>query len=545
VGVIEAGGAYVPLDPGYPAERLRYMIEDSGVEVILTDHAGAKWLPSTAARLLLIEEIGKAAEEVPTASVGPESLAYVIYTSGSTGRPKGVMVEHRPIVRLTKNNPFVHLGPDAVMLQYAPATFDAATFEIWGSLLNGARLVIAPPGTLSLEELGAVIRERQITTLWLTAGLYHLIVDERLDDLRGVRELLAGGEALSADHVKRLLTRAPGVTLINGYGPTEGTTFTCCRPIVSAGEIGETVPIGRPIANTKAYVLDHNLSPVPVGVAGELYIGGDGLARGYVGTPRLTAEQFFPNPFGTGRLYRTGDRVRWTTRGELEFLGRLDEQLKVRGFRVEPSEIESALREHELVGDAVIIGRKPQVGGTTALLGYITRRNGADAPAPGEVREYLRGRLPEHMVPSRILVLDALPLTPNGKIDRKALPALELVTERTAAAIAPRDDLEQLIAATCREVLGVATLSIHDNFFDLGAHSLLITKIHARLQPNLDRELSLVDFFTYPTVATLARFLSSTQEQTSLRKSYERAAARRQAWIRGQRMQSERQGELE
>jgi amino acid adenylation domain-containing protein/non-ribosomal peptide synthase protein (TIGR01720 family) len=531
VGVIEAGGAYVPLDPGYPAERLRYMIEDSGVEVILTDHAGAKRLPATAARLLLIEEssphpafghplpqagegadcsdraFSRLREKVPEGRMRAESLAYVIYTSGSTGRPKGVMVEHRPIVRLTKNNPFVQLGPDAVMLQYAPATFDAATFEIWDPLLNGARLVLAPPGTLSLEELGAVIRSSGVNTLALTTGLFHAMVDERLEDLHGLREFLAGGDALSGEHVKRLLGTIPTVVAINGYGPTEATTLAACYRIESAGQVAHDVPIGRAIANTTMYVLDERLQPVPVNLTGELYIGGDALARGYAGGPALTAERFVPNPFRPGeRLYRTGDVGRWNSRGELEFLGRFDEQLKVRGFRVEPGEIEAALREHEAVGNAAVIGRKEGIAATTILVAFVTPRPEADSPEPTLLRDFLRGRLPEHIVPAQIAVLDQLPLTPNGKVDRKALRTLGVASPQPAGEkAAPQTNDEETLLRIWSEVLKVDRIGVHDNFFELGGDSILGLLVVSRAR---DAGLILVPaaLFEHPTIAGLAAF---------------------------------------
>jgi aspartate racemase len=271
-----------------------------------------------------------------------------MYTSGSTGQAKGVAVTHRSVLRLVRGANYVDLGPEQVLLQLAPATFDAATFEIWGALLNGGRLVVAPPGPLSLEEIGRTVREGEVTTLWLTAGLFHQVVDQRAEDLSGVRQLLAGGDVLSPRHVRTVLEASDHLVLVNGYGPTENTTFTACHRMTDPRQIGETVSIGRPVSNTRIYVLDSEMKPVPVGVTGELYTGGDGLARGYLRGPELTAERFVPDPFADesgGRLYRTGDLARYTDDGLIEFVGRVDEQVKVRGFRIEPGEVEAALVE--------------------------------------------------------------------------------------------------------------------------------------------------------------------------------------------------------
>jgi aspartate racemase len=341
LGVLKAGGAYVPLDPTYPPERLAFMLEDAQAQVLLTQGSIAPTLPPTPAQVLCLDRewgrIARAPEGNPPRSVSSEHLAYVMYTSGSTGIPKGTSIMHRSVVRLVKQTHYADLTAEEVFLQFAPISFDAATLELWGSLLNGARLVVFPAYTPSLEELGEVLRQHRVTTLWLTAGLFHQMVDQRLEDLGGVRQLLAGGDVLSVPHVRKVLEAIQGGKLINGYGPTENTTFTCCHPLTEVGQIGASVSIGRPIANTQVYILDPHLQPVPVGVAGELYIGGDGLARDYFHRPELTAEKFFPHPFSEvpgARLYRTGDLARYLPDGNIEFLGRMDHQVKVRGFRI-------------------------------------------------------------------------------------------------------------------------------------------------------------------------------------------------------------------
>src|SRR3569832_2238691 len=301
LGILLAGGAYVPLDPAYPAERLTFMLEDTQVSVLLTQQQLVEKLPSHQAQVVCLDSdwqtMAQHSENNPESYVRPDHLAYVMYTSGSTGRPKGVSVIHQGVVRLVKQTNYASFSNQEVFLQLAPISFDASTFEIWGSLLNGARLVVMPPQTPSLQELGQALGQHQVTTLWLTAGLFHLMVDERLEDLKGVRQLLAGGDVLSISHVKKVVQNIPGLTMINGYGPTENTTFTCCYPITEPSGVSTSVPIGCPIANTQVYLLDDHLQPVPVGVPGELYIGGDGLARGYLNRPDLTSERFIPNPF--------------------------------------------------------------------------------------------------------------------------------------------------------------------------------------------------------------------------------------------------------
>jgi acyl-coenzyme A synthetase/AMP-(fatty) acid ligase/acyl carrier protein len=442
----------------------------------------------------------------------------VTYTSGSTGSPKGVAVPHRAVVRLVRGNDYARMGPDEVFLQLAPVSFDASTFEIWGALLSGARLAVAPSHALSLAEVGRAVREHQVTTLWLTAGLFNQMVDDRLDDLRGVRQLLAGGDVLSVRHVRRVLDELPACRLINGYGPTEATTFSCCytapRPLPEACE---SLPIGGPIANTRAYVLDRHLSPVPVGVPGELYIGGDGLARGYLGRPGLTAERFVPDPFAAepgSRLYRTGDRVRWLPEGVLEFHGRLDEQVKIRGFRIEPGEIEAALAGHPAVREAAVLAQ-PGRHGDKHLVAYFV----GSAPVT-ELRRHLEGRLPGYMVPAAYVALDALPLTASGKLDRAALPAL--APAPTEAFVPPRGTAETVLAGIWAEVLGVPSVGAHDNFFDLGGHSLMATRVVSRIRDEFGTDLPLRALFETPTVSGLA---GAVERATASRSARPEAAA--------------------
>ncbi len=362
LGILKAGGAYVPLDPSYPADRLAWMLADSEARVLLGQPELLAELPEEmgGTSVMALTADPEVVEEAEPQGPLPGGLAYVMYTSGSTGRPKGAGVTHRNIVRLVRESGFADLGAGQVFLQLAPISFDASTLEIWAPLLNGGRIAIFPPRRPSLEELGETIARFGVTSLWLTAGLFHQMVDERLEALRPLRQLLAGGDVLSPPHVRRALLGLPGLTLINGYGPTEGTTFTCCFPMTAPEQAGATVPLGRPIGNTRTYVLGTDLRPVPIGVWGDLCIAGEGLSRGYLGRPDLTAERFVPDAFAAepgGRLYRTGDVVRFRPDGLIEFLGRRDGQVKLRGFRIELGEIESALARHPAVREAVVVAR--------------------------------------------------------------------------------------------------------------------------------------------------------------------------------------------
>ncbi len=496
LAVLKAGGAYVPVDPDHPRERLAYLLGDAAVSVTVTRAALADRLP--AGQVLCVDDpsLTHEPEHAPETVTSPENLAYVMYTSGSTGTPKGAAIPHRAIVRLVRDTDFMRLGADEVFLQLAPLSFDAATLELWGPLLNGGRLALAPAGSPSIQQIGEVIARERVTSLWLTASLFHLVVDEHPEALAGVRQLLAGGEALSPEHVRRALEAHPGMRLINGYGPTENTTFTCCHTIPLEDAARGAIPIGRPVAHTRVYVLDAALRPVPVGVPGELYAAGAGLARGYLDRPAQTADKFVPDPFRPGeRMYRTGDRARWRADGVVEFLGRVDTQVKIRGFRIEPGEIEAALEAHPDVREAVVLVRE-DVPGERRLVAYVV-----GAPAGLDLRAYLAERLPPFMLPSAVVMLDALPLTANGKTDRRALPAPELAAD---AYVAPRTPVEEVLAGIWEEVLRVERVGADDDFFQLGGHSLLATRVISRVRTALSVEVPLRALFEAPTVAGLA-----------------------------------------
>ena len=469
LAILKAGGAYLPLDPSYPEERLAYMIRDSGAHLVLIgedDRVARAGLP---AELIVLDKASLAEEttDAPACGVVAENLVYVMYTSGSTGTPKATGIVHYNVTRLVRGANYVDIKPDDVFLQLAPLAFDAATFEIWGALLNGAKLVLYPDSLLDLTKLKRLIADNGVSILWLTAGLFNRIVDESPSLLAPVRQLLAGGDALSVPHVKRVLAELP-CGVINGYGPTECTTFSVCFRVPGADAIETTVPIGRPVSNAQAYVLDDALELVPPGEAGELYIGGDGLSRGYFRRPGLTAERFVANPFGPPgtRLYRTGDLVRHREDGTLEFLGRADRQLKVRGYRIEPGEIEAALLSLSGVRQA-LIAALPDALGDKRLVAYLTGESGA-LPETAELRAALKAKLPDHMVPSAFVVLDELMLTPNGKVDRGALPAPDWRPARNATRGSPRTIIEKKIAQIWSEILGIEDIGVRDDFFVVG-----------------------------------------------------------------------------
>ncbi|MGZ3461732.1 MAG: amino acid adenylation domain-containing protein, partial [Archangium sp.] len=472
LGILKAGGAYVPLDSAYPRERLALMLADAQPQVLLTTRALLASLPAEGLDSVLLDEVHEALALESTAPVRsgvlPQHLAYIDFTSGSTGRPKGVCIEHRSVLRTVLGVDYAHLGPEHSFLLIAPISFDASTLEVWGPLLHGARLVVFPPHSPGdVQELAAVLSRHNVTTLHLTSGLFTQMVDANLEGLRPVQQLLTGGDVVSAPHVQRVLDvlRIP-VTAC--YGPTESTLFASCLRMTQPSEVGTSVPIGRPISNTQVYILDRHLQPLPPGVPGELFISGDGLARGYLGSSSLTAERFLPNPFSStpgARMYRTGDLARHRQDGVLEFLGRIDNQVKVRGFRIELSEVEAALLSHPSVREAVVVAREDSPG-LKRLVAYVTGES--QALGSEALRAFLKQRLPEYMVPSAFMHLEALPLTSNAKVDRKALPAPDSRPELAQQFVAPRDEVEQKLASLWAAVLRLERVGIHDNFFELG-----------------------------------------------------------------------------
>ncbi|MET7695826.1 amino acid adenylation domain-containing protein [Streptomyces sp. NPDC005483] len=519
LAVLKAGGAYLPLDPAYPADRIAYMADDARPLLVLTTSAVREGLPELNIPTLDLDE-SRLSASMPdddltdgdrTSPLLADHPAYVIYTSGSTGRPKGTTVTHGAVTDLVSPAAYADLAPDDTVAQLAAVSFDAATFEIWGALLNGARLALPATRRMGPMELGEFLSEHRVTVCWLTAGLFHEMVDADPEMFRPVRHLLAGGDVLSPAHCRALLDRLPHLRLTNGYGPTENTTFSTTHT-VRADDLDATagVPIGRPLPRSQAYVLDARLRLCPPGVPGELYVAGPGLARGYLNRPGLTAHRFVADPYGQPgeRMYRTGDLARLSRDGQVEFLGRADRQVKIRGHRVEPGEIENALLSLAGVRQAAVTVREDGAAGRL-LAAWVV-------PAPGQdlleerVREELVGLLPAYMLPTSLTVLDALPLTANGKVDREALLSVGLAVRTPSGE--PRTAREAILCEVFAEVLGIPRVGIHDSFFERGGHSLLVARLLTVIRKRLHVDVPFRALFAAPTVAELApRLGPSTQ----------------------------------
>ncbi|MCA1682163.1 MAG: amino acid adenylation domain-containing protein, partial [Actinobacteria bacterium] len=511
LAVAKAGAAFLPVDPAYPAERIGFMLADARPVMVLTlaELVAQLSCPPGVAVLIvddpqMLSALGRMPDRVLSDAdrIAPlllEHPAYVIYTSGSTGRPKGVVVSQAGLASFSAAEVQRYaVGMGDRVLQFSSPSFDASVLELCMSLPAGAVLVVPPPGPLLGEQLAGVLARGRVTHALIPPAALATVPEEvARAGLPEFRTIIVGGEACSAELVARW---APNRRMINSYGPTESTVVaTWTEPLTPGG-----IPsIGRPILNTRVYVLDGLLRPVPIGVPGELYVAGAGLARGYLGRPGLTAERFVACPFGVPgeRMYHTGDVVRWTADGELEFVGRADDQVKIRGFRIEPGEIETVLRCHDDVGDAVVIAREDEPG-VKRLVGYLVPADGR-APVPGQLREMLAKALPGYMVPSALVTLDELPLSRNGKVDRRALPAPDFSAVVGDQYVAPRDGAEQVLAGIWGEVLGVDRVGVQDNFFELGGDSILSIQVVSRARQACLR-LTTKDIFLHQTIAELA-----------------------------------------
>ena len=524
LAVNKAGGAYVPLNLSDPPARLRFIIEDAGARVLLTTKSLAEGpareaLAATGLTVICVDDDQAAAAPAdskslagPTIAVTPENLAYLLFTSGSTGQPKGVSVTHRGVVSLVCSRHYLELSPDDVVLHFSPVSFDASTFEVWGALLNGGRLVVFPPAVPSLRELGEFVARTQVTTFLLTPALFHQFIELNATGMRALRQMLAGGDVLSPSRLERGAEMVAGRRVLNVYGPTETTVMSCCyvvEPERRSASVSTSVPIGKPIANTRVYVVNGS-QPAGVGERGEIYLGGVGLARGYHNRADLTAERFVPDAFGEqpgARLYRTGDAARHLPDGVVQFISRLDEQVKISGYRIEPGEVEAALETHPSVAAAIAVASE-EAAGDKRLIAYVVAKTDT-APAVEQLRDYLKERVPDYMLPSAIVLLETLPLTAHGKVDRAALPAPRGAAGRPLGDyVAPRNELERQLTAIWEELFKTSPIGVHDNFFELGGHSLLLMMLVARIEERLGERVAMADLFKGPTVAELAEVVN-------------------------------------
>ncbi|WP_459198572.1 plipastatin non-ribosomal peptide synthetase PpsC [Bacillus subtilis] len=504
LGILKAGGAYLPIASDLPVERIAYMLSDSGAALLLQSEKTEKQLLDIECEQIIIEDIQKQGKTKNVdSSAGPHSLAYIIYTSGSTGKPKGVMIEQRSVIRLVKNSNYITFTPEDRLLMTSSIGFDVGSFEIFGPLLNGAALHLSDQQTfLDSHQLKRYIEHQGITTIWLTSSLFNHLTEQNEQTFSQLKHLIIGGEALSPSHVNRIRNVCSEVSIWNGYGPTENTTFSTCLHIQKTYEL--SIPIGRPVGNSTAYILNQWGVLQPVGAVGELCVGGDGVARGYLGRPDLTKEKFVPHPFAPGdRLYRTGDLARWLPDGTIEYVGRIDDQVKVRGYRVELGEIETALRQIDGVKEAAVLARTAQTG-SKELFGYISVKAGTNAE---QVRSLLARSLPNYMIPAYIIEMETLPLTSNGKLNRKALPEPNFTSQTYAP---PRNDLEDQLVLIWQEVLGIQRIGIEDSFFELGGDSIKALQVSARLG-RYGLSLQVSDLFRHPKIKDLSPFIRKSE----------------------------------
>ena len=515
LAVLKAGGAYLPLDPQYPRERIAFMLQDSGAKVLITEEHLLGGLPSSVPSVLCLhrdhESLMRESSEQPAGGAIAENLAYVIYTSGSTGKPKGVEVTHRSVVNfLTSMRREPGLSERDRLLAVTTPCFDIAGLEFFLPLTTGARVVVAPQATLADGiTLAQLIRDTQITAMQATPVTWRLLLESGWQGMPGFK-ILCGGEALPRELANHLL--ATGGEVWNLYGPTETTIWSTAHRVDSRPG---SVPIGKPIANTQIYILDDRRNLVPRGVPGELYIGGDGLAKGYLHRPELTADRFVQNPFSLSeKLYRTGDVARCLPDGSLEYIGRVDHQVKLRGFRIELGEIETAIEQQPQVRQAVVIVRE-DAPNDQRLTAYVALRDGVAIDAK-ELRADLSSRLPEFMLPSQWVFLNEFPLTPNRKVDRRALPIPENDSARSALSAPPATESEIKVAEIWQGLLNRKRVGINDNFFDLGGHSLLVVQLQSRLRKQLNCEIPLVELFQRSTVLAIASYLDEQKKKANL-----------------------------
>ncbi|WP_299181729.1 amino acid adenylation domain-containing protein, partial [uncultured Chryseobacterium sp.] len=544
LAVLKTGAAYVPIESDFPASRKEYIIRDAAIKTIITqtDYIfDFGFFTGSIVAMDVQADLIAATDPVLRYRPSASDLAYIMYTSGSTGTPKGVLIEHRSVVRLVKNTSYIDFRHSQTLLSTGAFAFDATTFEYWGMLLNGGCLVVCSKDVLlDHHKLAELLIEKQVDTMWFTAGWFNQLVDNHIELFLPLKTVLAGGDKLSVPHVNALLEKYPHLSIINGYGPTENTTFSITYRI---NQQLTSIPIGKPISNTQVYILDDHHALVPVGVAGEICLAGDGLARGYLNNPGLTAEKFVANPFVPGaRMYKTGDLGRWRPDGNIEFLGRKDEQVKIRGYRIEPGEIESCLKTFAGITDAVVVVKNNKAA-EKLLAAYLVATGQPDMMA---IREHLASQLPSYMLPDHYVQLEAFPLNANGKVDKKQLPDPEGISLAGGVEyIPPRNKTEELLVNIWQDILGKERVGVNDNFFDIGGHSLRATRLVSQIHKTFEVKIDLRDLFITTVLEDQAALIDSAQKAAFVGitpaqalPDYPLSSAQRRLWVLSQLQES-------
>jgi amino acid adenylation domain-containing protein len=507
LGILKSGAAYVPIDPDYPQERIAYIEKDTNYRVLINED-----------ELILFNlQRSKYKKDNLNKINSVSDLAYVIYTSGSTGEPKGVMVEQRNVIRLVKPSTFFPLDSDTILLSTGSISFDATIIEFFGTLLNGSKLILTSQNNLlDVHRLENSIKENKVNSLWMTASWFNNVVESNIKVFEHIKQLIIGGDIVSPTHVKKVFDCFENIKIVNGYGPTENTTFSTTFEIKNKSY--NAIPIGKPVPNSKTYILDDNFQLLPIGVIGQMYVSGAGVARGYLNNQELTSKKFIGNPFvKTERLYDTGDLCRWLSDGNIEFLGRKDQQVKIRGFRIELGEIENTILLYSKDFNQVVVEAR-MLNNNKVLVAYFVSSSNIDK---SELQNFLQKRLPDYMIPSFYIVLDEMPLTLNGKIDRKALPSISGENIIRNEYVEPRNEIEEKLVEIWREILGIEKIGVTDNFFELGGHSLNVIKLTNTIDKIFSVKLRISDILNNSNISAISTMIEELEKisKNKLRKS--------------------------